>query len=120
MAGRSLQGLGFRVYGDLIIIYPKPYSIYLRGTIGLRAQGLGSDLGFMLGVYWGCTGLMLGVCWGYNKGMLGLYWANIYCNIGIMEKKMETTSWGLGHLGVSLVLELGYGFPEFRVPVMRL
>ena len=22
------------VYGDLIIIYPKPYSIYLRGTIG--------------------------------------------------------------------------------------
>ena len=23
------------IYGDLIIIYPKPYSIYLRGTIGL-------------------------------------------------------------------------------------
>ena len=22
------------VYGDLIIIYPEPYSIYLRGTIG--------------------------------------------------------------------------------------
>ena len=41
----TMLGLGFRgysppevdrergVYGDLIIIYPKPYSIYLRGTI---------------------------------------------------------------------------------------
>ena len=27
------------VYGDLIIIYPKPYSIYLRGTIGCRFRG---------------------------------------------------------------------------------
>ena len=32
------MGLGFRVwgfgvYGDLIMIYPKPYSNYLRGTI---------------------------------------------------------------------------------------
>ena len=26
----------FSVYGDLIIVYPKPYSIYLRGTIILR------------------------------------------------------------------------------------
>ena len=25
------------VYGDLIMIYPKPYSIYLRGTRGLAA-----------------------------------------------------------------------------------
>ena len=25
------------VYGDLYIIYPKPYSIYLRGTIGFEA-----------------------------------------------------------------------------------
>ena len=24
----------YEVYGDLIIIYAKPYSIYLRGTIG--------------------------------------------------------------------------------------
>ena len=24
------------VYGDLIIVYPKPYSIYLRGTISAR------------------------------------------------------------------------------------
>ena len=23
----------YGVYGDLIVIYPKPYSIYLRGTI---------------------------------------------------------------------------------------
>ena len=29
--GSGFRGLG--VYGDLIIIYPKPYSIYLRGTI---------------------------------------------------------------------------------------
>ena len=29
------------VYVDLVTIYPKPYSIYLRGTIGFRAQGLG-------------------------------------------------------------------------------
>ena len=27
-----LKKIGYRVYGDLIIIYPKPYSIYLRGT----------------------------------------------------------------------------------------
>ena len=25
--------IGAWVYGDLIIIYPKPYSIYLRGTV---------------------------------------------------------------------------------------
>ena len=29
----------YGVYGDLIIIYPKPYSIYLRGTIGVRGSG---------------------------------------------------------------------------------
>ena len=33
------------VYGDLIMIYPKPYSIYLRGTVGLRVLSLG--LGFL-------------------------------------------------------------------------
>ena len=27
----------YGVYGDLIMLYPKPYSIYLRGTIGCRA-----------------------------------------------------------------------------------
>ena len=31
----SLKGIEYGVYGDLFIIYPKPYSIYLRGTIGL-------------------------------------------------------------------------------------
>ena len=41
------SGLGFKVpgeewaeygvYGDLIMIYREPYSIYLRGTIGFRA-----------------------------------------------------------------------------------
>ena len=30
----------YGVYGDLIIIYPKQYSIYLRGTIGFGVQGL--------------------------------------------------------------------------------
>ena len=30
----------YAVYGDLFIIYPKPYSIYLRGTIGLGLRGL--------------------------------------------------------------------------------
>ena len=30
------------MYGDGIIIYPKPYSIYLRGTI--RVQGFGSKV----------------------------------------------------------------------------
>ena len=29
---------GYRVHGDLIVIYPKPYSMYLRGAIGLRGQ----------------------------------------------------------------------------------
>ena len=28
------------VYGDLIIIYPKPYSIYLRGTISPRQEAV--------------------------------------------------------------------------------
>ena len=26
----------YGVYGDFITIYPKPHSIYLRGTIGFR------------------------------------------------------------------------------------
>ena len=29
-----LKKIEYGVYGELIIIYPKPYSIYLRGTIG--------------------------------------------------------------------------------------
>ena len=28
-----LKQIDYGVYGDLILIYPKPYSIYLRGTI---------------------------------------------------------------------------------------
>ena len=31
-----VSGLGFGVYGDHIIIYPKPYSMYLRGPIIFR------------------------------------------------------------------------------------
>ena len=30
----------YGIYGDLLTINPKPYCIYLRGTIGLRAVGL--------------------------------------------------------------------------------
>ena len=33
------------VYGDLIMIYPKPYSIYLRGTMGFRDAGSGFRFG---------------------------------------------------------------------------
>ena len=29
----ALQSIKYGVYGDPFIIYPKPYSIYLRGTI---------------------------------------------------------------------------------------
>ena len=38
--GTTIWGLGieYGVYGDLIIIYPQPYSIYLRGTIKLRIE----------------------------------------------------------------------------------
>ena len=50
---RSVDAPGLRVYsppdvdriwgkGGLIIIYPKPYSIYLRGTVGLASLALGS------------------------------------------------------------------------------
>ena len=28
----------YGVYGDLVIIYPEPYSIYLRGTITLNPE----------------------------------------------------------------------------------
>ena len=47
--GFGILGLGFivplkqiehGVSGDLIVIYPKPYCIYLRGTIGFRASAL--------------------------------------------------------------------------------
>ena len=31
--------------GGLIIIYPKPYSIYLRGAIGITVFALVSDVG---------------------------------------------------------------------------
>ena len=34
-----LKLIEYGVYGDLIIMYPKPYSIYLRGTILLYSFG---------------------------------------------------------------------------------
>ena len=36
------------VYGDLIIIYPQPYSIYLRGTICVRGRG---RVGMSISIY---------------------------------------------------------------------
>ena len=33
-----LKYIEYGVYGDLIIIYPKPFSIYLRGTTGFGAN----------------------------------------------------------------------------------
>ena len=35
----GLKQIEYGVYGDLIIIYPKPYSIYLRGTILVKYLG---------------------------------------------------------------------------------
>ena len=35
----------YEVYGDLIIIYPKPQAIYFRGTIVFRVEGLRSPSG---------------------------------------------------------------------------
>ena len=34
-----LKNLEYGVFGDLVIIYPKPYPIYVRGTIGFRDSG---------------------------------------------------------------------------------
>ena len=33
------KSMEYGVYGDLIMRYPKPYSVYLRGTIGVRVAG---------------------------------------------------------------------------------
>ena len=35
--------MGYRGYGDLVIIYPKACSIYLRGTIGSLCRVWGHD-----------------------------------------------------------------------------
>ena len=35
-----LELIEYGIYGDLIITYPKPYSIYLRGTIGFGVEKL--------------------------------------------------------------------------------
>ena len=38
--GYMVKWIEYGVYGDLIRIYPKPHSIYLRGTIdGVRVEG---------------------------------------------------------------------------------
>ena len=40
----------YGVYGDVIVIFPKPYSIYLRGTVGFWVLGLGFwGLGCVIG-----------------------------------------------------------------------
>ena len=48
--GFRVEGIGFRVYGvhgDLITIYPKPYLIYLRGTITVWGLGLKPPVSFL-------------------------------------------------------------------------
>ena len=51
-----IKQVEYGVYGDLILIYPKPDSIYLTGTIGFRephpseSQGLCSE-GLLAGCY---------------------------------------------------------------------
>ena len=45
--------------GIFIVIYPKPYSIYLRGTIGLGGSGV---FGFVVRAL-KFRGLGLGVAW---------------------------------------------------------
>ena len=37
------QYMEYEVYGDLIMIYLKPYSIYLRGSIGFRVRLLHAE-----------------------------------------------------------------------------
>ena len=44
-----LKKIEYGVYGDLIEIYPKPCSIYLRGTIPLKPSGL---YFVPLGLFW--------------------------------------------------------------------
>ena len=46
------------VYGDLNIIYPKPYSVYLRGTIG--------SIGFMAVVGFGFPAIPTATSVRYN------------------------------------------------------
>ena len=36
----SLKWIEYGVYGDVTVRYPKPFSMYLRGTIGFKVQGL--------------------------------------------------------------------------------
>ena len=38
-----LKSIEYRVYGDLIMTYPKPYSIYLRETIEFRGAGVSQN-----------------------------------------------------------------------------
>ena len=39
-----IQQIEYGVKGDLIMIYPKPYSIYSRGTTGCRVRAYKEDL----------------------------------------------------------------------------
>ena len=69
---------------DLIIIYPKPYSIYLRGTIGSRASGSnrGWGLGLIKGLGYGDgLGLTSVVFRGY--GLEGVGFREYGCEIGV-------------------------------------
>ena len=45
-----LKQIEYRVYGHRIIIYPNPYSIYLRGTISV-----GRGLCLLITYFWWCS-----------------------------------------------------------------
>ena len=51
------------IYGDLVIIYPKPYSIYLRGTKGTPRPPAFGDVEASGGQACGCQGLLM-IFWG--------------------------------------------------------
>ena len=66
-----------RFYGNLIVKYPKPYSIYLRGTI-------------VLGLYWGLYSGVSSVLGGPRNKASSIFrsilWCVIYgtCHVGFV------------------------------------
>ena len=69
--------MGYGVYGDLVIIYSKPYSIYLRVTMA-QSQFVFEDVCCLLGRTT------------FERGLFGLP-GQLRVIWGKMEKNMETT-----------------------------
>ena len=63
------------MYGDLAILYPKPYFIYLRGTINPKHP-----------TNWNLKASGWALCL-----EVGLYMGTLGGSIGVGEKTMETT-----------------------------